>query len=464
MFTSLRLERFKNFKDAELKLGPFNVLIGANAAGKSNLRDAFRFLHGIARGYSLADIIGEKYGEGGERVWSGIRGGTREIAFSGEQSFALTSQSIFPHGIRRFGNEYGGESLRYRIAIEIKYKKLIPQNLSELLEVINHCHLFSSEIRNRLTQNIMLYDENDRFGGIGPYISPRTVPFLGYMARENWLGGSQYWPASDSAISHQLSEDDLHDHLLEFFQEYHEAFLVYRSSRFFDWSLDALRQPSLPGQDVLGDNGRNLSSVLHAICQDKQGKQNLLSWVRELTPMDAVDLEFPADPAGRVLATLIERNKQKITLASTSDGTLRFLAFLAAFLGPHTTSFYFFEELENGIHPTRLNLLLDLIENQVKTKDIQVVATTHSPQLLGRLSKESLEHASLVYRVPEEPDARIIRVLDMPDAKRLIRKYKAPDLFAEGWFEDTAHYMQPDPDEDKLSKPPMPPSKSRARA
>jgi hypothetical protein len=100
----------------------------------------------------------------------------------------------------------------------------------------------------------------------------------------------------------------------------------------------------------------------------------------------------------------------------------------------------------------------------VKTKNIQVVATTHSPQLLGRLSKESLEHASLVYRVPEEPDARIIRVLEMPDAKRLIRRYKAPELFAEGWFEDTAHYMQPDPDEEPISTPSTPQRKSRARA
>jgi predicted ATPase len=140
-----------------------------------------------------------------------------------------------------------------------------------------------------------------------------------------------------------------------------------------------MRQPSLPGQDVLSDNGRNLSSVLYAICQDGQSKRNLLSWVRALTPMDAADFEFPADPTGRVLATLIERNKQKTTLASASDGTLRFLAYLAAFLGPHPSSFYFFEELENGIHPTRLGLLLDLIENQVKHKNAQVVATTAFP-------------------------------------------------------------------------------------
>ena len=133
--------------------------------------------------------------------------------------------------------------------------------------------------------------------------------------------------------------------------------------------------------------------------------------------MDAVDFEFPTDPSGKILATLVERNKQKTTLASASDGTLRFLAVLAAFLGPNPSSFYFFEELENGIHPSRLGLLLDLIENQVKEKGIQVVATTHSPELLARLSKSSLEHASLVYRSPDGPDARIIRVLDLPEAR-----------------------------------------------
>ena len=105
-------------------------------------------------------------------------------------------------------------------------------------------------------------------------------------------------------------------------------------TRFFDWSIDAIRQPSYTGQDVLSDNGRNLSSVLYAICQDDQGKRTSLSWIDELTPMDPVDFEFPTDPTGRVLATLVERNRQRITLASASDGTLRFLAFLAGFLVP----------------------------------------------------------------------------------------------------------------------------------
>ncbi len=65
MLKKLVLERFKNFQKAELSLGPLTVLIGTNASGKSNLRDAFRFLHGIGRGYTVAEIIGEKWVEGG---------------------------------------------------------------------------------------------------------------------------------------------------------------------------------------------------------------------------------------------------------------------------------------------------------------------------------------------------------------------------------------------------------------
>ena len=43
MITSIRLVNFKNFTDETLRVGPFTVIVGANASGKSNIRDAFRF-------------------------------------------------------------------------------------------------------------------------------------------------------------------------------------------------------------------------------------------------------------------------------------------------------------------------------------------------------------------------------------------------------------------------------------
>src|SRR5438034_2898996 len=109
MLTRLELQGFKNFVDARLNLGPFTVLVGTNASGKSNLRDAFRFLHGISRGYTLAEIIGQKYGEGGELQWGGIRGGTREAAYRGSPTFAL-----------RIMLESGDEALFNRVLYRIE--------------------------------------------------------------------------------------------------------------------------------------------------------------------------------------------------------------------------------------------------------------------------------------------------------------------------------------------------------
>ena len=75
MITSIRLKNFKNFADETLRVGPFTLLVGANASGKSNIRDAFRFLSGIGRGYTLAEIFGGKR----EAGWEPIRGAMNEI-------------------------------------------------------------------------------------------------------------------------------------------------------------------------------------------------------------------------------------------------------------------------------------------------------------------------------------------------------------------------------------------------
>jgi predicted ATPase len=92
MIHSLRPINFKNFPDARLSLGKLTLLVGANASGKSNVQDALRFLHGVGRGYKLAEIIVEKWMEGGVLQWSGIRGGVREIAYCNARTFGLETE------------------------------------------------------------------------------------------------------------------------------------------------------------------------------------------------------------------------------------------------------------------------------------------------------------------------------------------------------------------------------------
>jgi predicted ATPase len=49
MVQQLRLRNFRSFKDATIELRPLNILVGANASGKTNLVHAFRFLRDLAR-------------------------------------------------------------------------------------------------------------------------------------------------------------------------------------------------------------------------------------------------------------------------------------------------------------------------------------------------------------------------------------------------------------------------------
>src|SRR6185437_3130972 len=48
MLTRLRVSGFKNLVDVDVRFGPFTCIAGANAAGKSNLFDAIRFLSLLA--------------------------------------------------------------------------------------------------------------------------------------------------------------------------------------------------------------------------------------------------------------------------------------------------------------------------------------------------------------------------------------------------------------------------------
>ena len=97
MIKSVRMVNFKNFADETLRLGPFTVIVGANASGKSNIRDAFRFLHGIGRGYTLAEILGGQVRSRGDncRV-DGNSGGAEwaKLFVFGHERFLRTSLSL----------------------------------------------------------------------------------------------------------------------------------------------------------------------------------------------------------------------------------------------------------------------------------------------------------------------------------------------------------------------------------
>ena len=399
MLTALRLRNFKNFKNAELLLGDFTTVIGGNATGKSNIRDAFRFLHGLARGYALADIIGNKYAEG-ELVWSGIRGGTREISFRGGDGFALELDFVGP--------EDSGLEGTYMI-----------------------------EVRREEGNGLTIAREQLTLDQKVVYQTPGGASKVEVFGKDGtWgMGFSGDTPALTKVVSMLTSlsmPDQERAWIFSAVEAVHKPLL---NLRFFDLDPQAMRQPSFPGQR-LGDRGENLSSALQMLCRNSQTKASLLSWVQELTPMDAVDMDFVEDHTGRVILDLLEADGARVSVFSASDGTLRFLTLLAGLLVSEQAGVYFFEELENGLHPSRLFLLLQLMEQRARAGAAQILTTTHSPQLLRFLGEASREQASLTYRKSGSPEAGICRLGQIPGVQQVLANEDWARLHESGWFED----------------------------
>lgn len=401
MIERLRLVNFKSFADVTIPFGPLTLLVGANAAGKSNIADALRFLKGVGLGYRFSDIVSERFGRSGVVEWHGIRGGMREVPRFGQHKVQFECR-IPAAGVP-------GESVTHAITLDFSDERNGPQLVSETL----------SGHRPDGDENIEIVDIDWRVGWDD----------LGYREYK----GSVDRAAVVQPAARRLSIDE---------QEMTDSYIaVLQSIRFLDLDPRAMRRESHISNTVLGDHGENLSSVLNALCEDPQRRAILLDWLQALTPLDVTDFAFEEAFGGKVMVFLVEANGNRTSADSASDGTLRFLAMVAALLSADSGRVYVFEDLDAGMHPSRLHLLLDLIERACKSHGVQVIATTHNPLLLGYLSDEARQSALLVHRSPERGDSQVVRIMDLPDIERVLGNEKTlGDLMMSGWIDDIAYF------------------------
>ena len=427
MFTALRLRNFKNFANEMLRMGPFTVIVGANASGKSNIRDALRFLHGVGRGYTLAEILGGKYGAGGQVEWEEIRGAPAEIIRYGQGSMCVDVD---------FGpDDNPRDPLTYRISIEGA------DTLGGAFGVI----------REALSRRV------DLGSGLEPYYhpiytsDPEAPDPVAAQDDEHHLLLRMAKSGSQRKYGHRiearpdrpaLTQIEAHRQVLRAHKDFaHNVAATLADMRFLDHSPRRMREPAFPGQAVLGDSGENLPTVLHAICNDPHRREMLLEWTRELTPMDVADFQFQKEASGKVQLAIVEEDGRATSSRSVSDGTLRFLGILAALLGQRPR-LCVFEEIDSGIHPSRLHLLVELIESEVRKGDMQVVTTTHSPDLLACMSDETFRSTSVVCRNPGVSEAIIRPAANLPNAEALRRSQGLRKLHATGWMEDILYFSQ----------------------
>jgi predicted ATPase len=107
-----------------------------------------------------------------------------------------------------------------------------------------------------------------------------------------------------------------------------------------------------------------------------------------------------------------------------SSGTLRILALLALLRHPAPPPLVAVEEIENGLDPRTVHLLVEEIRMAVEAGRTQIVVTTHSPYLLDLLPLSAIV---LVDRVEGEP--RFTRPADSEAVQQWAKNFAPGQLY-----------------------------------
>jgi predicted ATPase len=406
----ITIQGFKSLRDVSLTLGPLNIFIGTNASGKSNFFDALRVVQGVAHGFSIDEIFNGKPRTSSSDMWEGIRGGSAGAAhLRWDKAKARLTRHFIRIRLTLSGPALDDRSVEYSIGISSSRGRVIEERLK-----VSDAVLYDTQpIENTLDS---------------PAIGVRY--YAGRRGRQPHLQFESSRPVLQQIGRHKQCAEE-HRAIVERVLE------SMGDMQRLDPSPAILREYSRgPYVERMGERGENFAALVNLVYEDKEASEAYLSWLQRLTPSELHQVRILHGALGEPLFA-VDFDHKTFAAPVLSDGTLRFAAIAAAFFQPDMPNLLMIEELENGIHPTRLRLLVDLLKSQASERGPQVLATTHSPVVLSWLEPGDYEHVFLCAADETAGASRIVPINEVPRFTELSAQQSVADLFAEGWLEST---------------------------
>ncbi|NTV14917.1 MAG: ATP-binding protein [Desulfobulbaceae bacterium] len=427
MLSAITLNNFKSYIEAKVQLGPLTVLIGANASGKSNAIEGLRLLSWLAQGQKLSSI---QYSvQGSDKV---VRGRVEDLGYLKSATFKLGCETDLP--------EWNQLSM-------------------ELTNRSDGLHITAESI-SAPGQPVPLYNLDQSSEGVG---SDARVAY------NNFAKGPKkpHITCSDQlAVFTQLESPARFDaghkkaqrvipETVKLYQEWLGKIL------FLDPVPARMRDYSFTSDRLLLGDGTNLSSVLWALWGEdskaeevifKNQRAAILEFIQSLPEQDIETLAFLTGPRGEVMVELVETfggARRSYDASLLSDGTLRVLAIAAAMLSATEGSLVVIEEIDNGVHPSRAQHLLDQIQFVAKQRSLRVLLSTHNPAMLDALPDSAIPDVVFCYRDPQNGSSRIVRLQDVPDYPELIAQGTLGHLMTSGLME---RFVKSHPGSDQRKK------------
>ena len=382
MIRRIAIQGYKSLQDVNLRLDPLTIVIGPNAAGKSNLLDAIGLLSRTVEG-DLQSAFTEHRGEPLHSFTfdkNGLKGllDRSEAAFRIEVDIELSDSTV--EQVNRTISEAreGYEParalvrerlLRYSLTVRMRTDSGVLQVVDESLRALNRD----------------LTEQKSR------------SPFLSIVESRGRRRLSLRLERQSHPFEHELGMD----HTIVSRQHYapHHPHLVALRHELASWRTyylepEAMRRDSpLLVVERLPHDGSNLAAFYNTMERNYplafEAMNRALRGV--LPKIERVGVSIT--DTGRLRLHVIERDV-RFEASVLSEGTLRILALIGITNSPAPASVVGYEEPENGVHSARLSWIATLFESASLGGSTQFILNTHSSQFPDMFSRDN----SLVLR------------------------------------------------------------------
>jgi len=399
----LYIHNYKSFYDTTIELGKFNIVVGENNSGKSNLIDVLEFIN-IAMRKDIERAISDKGGydnlknyrtdeekviiratfDKNDRMNYVTRVGSYMEAVYGEGEFTLSfsftkttiffslttnlniratqdtqlAQEILEHSDNIFKLDVHNVKIIILDALFIKSSK----EKQRILDCSKKNKKFLEEHLKAILSSINIVNKNKL----------TTIKFNGYTTKKDI---STYYFNTDS---------------------------IKEKSH-----LDSDSELQKDGSN-LGKNIAALSSMSKLNFSEFEIVSNsLITTVNEL---DSINIHKVAD---NYILTFLEGDKE-ISINKVSDGTINLLATITALNQPQNRNLLLaFEEPERHLHLKAVNYLIE----EFRANEKQILITTHSTEILKHAN---IDEIIFIYR-DSDGDTQAIRADEIPNLEEMMK-------------------------------------------
>jgi predicted ATPase len=405
----VRFLGWKSFREATLHLDPLTVLIGANASGKSNALDGLQFLNRTALGKELGVALA------GDPVLSPLRGGVEWAAIQGASQFTIKA------AIR--GEDPRTEYV-YTLTVDTQPRVQLSGESLKRLRRRRDTDATPSELKLLST---------DRPRRDSPSITARIY---------NGKSGTRKDGLRSASLLSQLVGLELPQEVVAGLSAVSR---VLRNIFILDPIPSGMRGYA-PFSDTLRPDAANAAGVLAALSTHHKEKveSTLTRYISELPERDI--RKVWAEPVGRFKSDAMlyceeswvhDGPSTTIDARGMSDGTLRMLAILTALLTRPEGSVLVIEEVDNGLHPSRSQLLLRMLKEISAERRIDVLVTTHNPALLDALGPEMVPFVLVAHRDAETGESLLTLLEDLENLPKLMAGGSLGTLSTRGQIEQS---------------------------